>query len=227
MTYKILALGGGGTKGILHVGAIKVLEEKGKLIELFSNGIYGCSVGSLYATGIAFGLNSIQIENMSAKFSSFNDTFFGNLSLNGLTSCLIKKGLFEMDLFEDFIVKTFLDENIDLRNKKISDALIPLKICATNITKKELTIFQGNFPVIKALRASCCIPLIFCPQEINGTLYIDGGYLTNIISLDLSNCELISDIGISHISSLTNIKKLNLDDCEHISDVLLAFLSKK
>lgn len=181
MIYKILALGGGGTKGILHVGAIKVLEEKGKLIELFSNGIYGCSVGSLYATGIAFGLNSIQIENMSAKFSSFNDTFFGNLSLNGLTTCLIKKGLFEMDLFEDFIVKTFLDENIDLRNKKISDALIPLKICATNITKKELTIFQGNFPVIKALRASCCIPLIFCPQEINDSLYIDGGYLTNII----------------------------------------------
>jgi hypothetical protein len=71
--------------------------------------------------------------------------------------------------------------NIDLQNKKISDALIPLKICATNITKKELTIFQGNFPVIKALRASCCIPLIFCPQEINGSLYIDGGYLTNII----------------------------------------------
>ena len=62
MKYKILALGGGGTKGILHIGALKVLEEYGKLIELFSEGIYGCSIGSVFAIAIGFGLDSNALE---------------------------------------------------------------------------------------------------------------------------------------------------------------------
>jgi NTE family protein len=217
MTYKILALGGGGSKGILHIGALKVLEERGKLIEIFSDGIYGCSVGSMYATCVAFGLNSEQLENMSAKFSSFNDTFLGNLTLNGLSNSLNKKGFFEMDLFEEFIVKTFFEESgINLREKKISDALIPLKICATNITKKKLTVFKDNFPVLKALRASCCIPVIFCPQEINNSLYIDGGYLTNIVMDFVPQIDKEKTLSISIIHDDPKISPKNIKNLSHL-----------
>ena len=178
MTYKILALGGGGSKGILHVGVIKAIEEFGLNFEE----IYGCSIGSIYATAIAFGLNSEALERMSAKFSSFNEAFIGKLTLLGLSDSLTKKGLFKMDMLEDFVVNLILDETgINLREKKISDAPIPLRICASNITKKCLTVFEGDFPIMKAIRASCCIPVLFCPQTINGCLYIDGGFLTNII----------------------------------------------
>jgi len=180
MTYKILGLGGGGSKGILHIGALKVLEEHGKLIEQFSE-VYGCSIGAGYAIGIAFGLDTIALERMSAKFSSFSGIFFDGLSLSELSETLTKKGLFNMTNLENTFLEMFDSEGINLRNKKISDSLISLKICATNITKKKLTIFQGDFPVMKAFLASACIPIIFCPQEINGSLYIDGGYLTNII----------------------------------------------
>jgi len=199
MTYKILALGGGGSKGILHIGALKVLEERGKLIEQFSE-IYGCSIGAGYAIGIAFGLDTKALERMSAKFTSFSGIFFDGLSLTELSETLTNKGVFSMKNLENTFLEMFDSEGINLRDKKISDSLISLKICATNITKKKLTVFEGNFPVIKAFLASACIPIIFRPQEINGSLYVDGGYLTNIIMdfIPKENHEKALTISIIH-----------------------------
>jgi NTE family protein len=226
MKYKILALGGGGSKGILHVGALKVLEEQGKLIELFSEGIYGCSIGAAYAIAIAFGLDCKALERMSAKFTSFTGIFFDGLTLTTLLNSINKKGVFEMDNISKVFLEMLDSEGINLRDKKISDSLIPLRICATNITKRNLAVFQGDFPVMQAFLASACIPLIFCPQEINGNLYIDGGYLTNII-LDYIPPELkektlsisiIHDepyltpkntLNMSHIEFLYNLYKIS------------------
>jgi predicted acylesterase/phospholipase RssA len=174
MTFKILALGGGGMKGILHIGAIKILEKKFKFEEF-----YGCSVGAIVAVGLAHNLDYLALERISTKISSFNK--FTTFSLIELQTSFQKKGLFEMDLFEKFILELFDSEEINLREKKICDAPKKLKICSTNITKHNLTVFSGNVPILKALRASCCIPLIFCPQIINNSVYIDGGYLTNVI----------------------------------------------
>lgn len=216
MKYKILALGGGGTKGILHIGALKVIEEQGKLTDLFSEGVYGCSVGSVFAIAIGFGLDTKALERMSVKFSSFSEIFFNGLTLTTLGNSLNKKGLFDMTNLETYFLELFDSEGINLRDKKISDSLIPLRICATNITKRNLTIFQDNFSVMKAFLASACIPILFCPQEINGSLYIDGGYLTNII-LDYIPSELKEKtLSISIIHDDPNLTPQNTLNMSHI-----------
>jgi len=180
MVFKILALGGGGSRGILHAGAIKYLEESGILADVTD--VYGCSIGAVYGTAVALGLSSEQIAKLSYKFTSFSEIFFGKLTLEKLEKNSEKKGLFEMDMLEEFFVKMYMEETgIDLRTMKIKDTKLPLHICATNLTKKCLTIFEGDVPIVDAIRASCCIPLIFCPQNINGNMYIDGGYLTNVM----------------------------------------------
>jgi len=104
-----------------------------------------------------------------------------NITLSSLQSSLTKKGLFDMDGLEKLVVETFEDEGIVLSDKVISDSKIPLFITSSNITKQVPTVFKGNVPVLKAIRASCCIPILFCPQIINNNVYVDGGYLTNII----------------------------------------------
>jgi len=50
----------------------------------------------------------------------------------------------------------------------------PLAISATNLTLKQETVFtRGN--LIAAVRASCAVPMLFKPVEIDGALYVDGG----------------------------------------------------
>jgi NTE family protein len=182
MTFKILALGGGGTKGILHIGAIKFLEEKyGNVQEQFSGGFYGCSVGSIMATCLAFGMKSVDMERIACKFSSFSEILFEDMTLNRFEQSINKNGLFDPKCLEDFIEKMLNEEGIYLKGKKISDAPYPLYICSSNVTKKAITIFKGDIPILEAISASSCLPLIFCPKVINNCAYIDGGYLTNII----------------------------------------------
>jgi hypothetical protein len=180
MQFKILALGGGGTKGILHIGAIKFLEEKyGNIQKKFTEGFYGCSIGSVVAVALAFNIDVTGLIRMSGKFSSFDQFLFTDLTLDKFKKSVDNKGLFDLKCLEGFFVDLFLTEGIDLRNKKISDAPNPLYICSTNITKKCITVFKGDVPIIQALGASCCIPLLFCPKILNGNVYIDGGFLTN------------------------------------------------
>lgn len=180
MAFKILAFGGGGTKGILHIGAIKFLEEKyGNLQKQFSGGFYGCSVGAIMATCLAFGMNSNDLARISSKFSSFSQILFDDMSVKRFKESLNKKGLFDPKCLEDFIVKMLDEEGINLKGKKISDAPHPLFICSSNLTKKVITVFKGDIPILDAISASACIPLIFCPKIINNYAYVDGGYLTN------------------------------------------------
>jgi len=182
MGFKILALGGGGSKGILHIGAIKFLEEKyGNIQKQFTGGFYGCSVGSIMATCLAFGMKTEVMERLSSKFSSFSEILFEDMSVEKFKDSLNKKGLFDPKCLEDFFEKLLNEAGINLKGKKISDAPYPLYICSSNITKKVITVFKGDIPVLDAISASSCLPLIFYPKIINNCAYIDGGYLTNII----------------------------------------------
>lgn len=207
MTYKILALGGGGSKGILHVGVIKAIEERNLNIEE----VYGCSIGAAYAIAFAFGLKSDALTRMSGMFSSFNGIFFDNLTVASLQETICKKGFFDIKNMERVFLEMFDSEGIDLRGKKISDAKIPLKICATNLTKKRLTVFSGSVSVMKAFLASACIPLLFCPQEINGSLYIDGGFLTNIILNFIPEQDREKTFSVSIIHDEPNLTPTNLE----------------
>ena len=63
----------------------------------------------------------------------------------------------------------------------MSDAPYPLFICSSNISRKKITVFKGQVPILQAIGASCCIPVLFCPRVINDSAYVDGGFLTNVI----------------------------------------------
>jgi predicted acylesterase/phospholipase RssA len=200
-SFSILALGGGGAKGFLEVGTLLELEDiVGSLDKHFVDGIYGCSIGSIIATGIAFGLSMMQIHDLLFKHFSIDD-IYKTLDMSKIDEMLKGKGVFDIKILETKLIHAFNSVGIQIEKKVLSDALIPLKIQSSNITKGVPTIFQNNVSVIKALSCSCAIPFIFKPVHLNDSLYVDGGFLTNVLTSIIPISEREKTLSIAIIQS--------------------------
>jgi len=153
-----LALGGGGARGIAHIGVLKALEESNIHISYIS----GTSIGALVASYYAFGKNINDIKEIG---KNLNFTSVIGFSLH-------KKGIFSTKSIESMIIR-------DLGNVNIEDAIIPLSICTTDIsTGEQVVLRHGN--LAKAVCASTAIPGIFIPIEIENRTLIDGGISENV-----------------------------------------------
>jgi predicted acylesterase/phospholipase RssA len=205
--FRILALGGGGTKGFLEIGALEELEERvGPLHEHFTEGIYGCSIGSIIGTAVAFG---VPVSKIRERFKQFPMSELFKIDMN-VDDILTKKGIFGMTVLETKVAALFQSVGIPIETKVLGDALVPLKIQASNITKGIPVIFQKNIPVLKAILASCCIPFVFRPQQINDSLYVDGGFLTNLLMTVVPESEQKRTLSFSIIHSDPYITPLKL-----------------
>ena len=171
--FRSIGLGGGGIRGFLILGALKAVEEKQGNLN-FPDGIYGCSVGAVIATGVAFGLSYKQAEEVCIKYVNTSG-FLPSFRYATILAFMQKKGLFTMDLMEELFLRIFDSMGIDLRGKMISDTPQKLYLLASNITTQRPTLLTGNIPLLAAMKASCCLPFIYHPQVIHNQLYIDGG----------------------------------------------------
>jgi len=171
-----LALGGGGMKGLLQVGALTELSKYQSLE--FSNGVYGCSIGSIIGTYIAFGLPIDKLFNLYKKHFSSTNAFVPSIGIYDLSNCLSSKGLFSMNHFEKNLCSFFDEIGVDIRNKVLGDAKMPLYVIASNVTRGRPSILSKNVPVIDALKCSCCVPGVFKPQILYNQVYIDGDFFS-------------------------------------------------
>jgi len=192
--FRSIALGGGGVRGGLHIGGLRALAERQPLV--FPDGLYGCSVGSIIATCLAFGLNVDQMESMlSTEFVLSN--FIPPVTLSALMSFQAKKGMFSMDLLEETLLRGFDRFGIDLRGKVIADAPQKLWIVAANLTQKKTMLLTGQVPVLAAIKASCCIPGVYQPQVLFNNVYLDGGVKCDCIVSVVPKGTLVFHIGYS------------------------------
>lgn len=175
--YKIgLALSGGGAKGFAHLGVFKLLEESGLKPEIIS----GTSAGSLMGVLFADGYSAEEIKNMfiGREFSEF-----AQLQIP-------KSGLFNYDRFQDFLRR-------HLRTKRIEDLPIPTVIVATDLDRGCSHEFRSG-PIVEAVTASCCMPIVFSPVLIDGVHYVDGGLFRNFpVSTIRDECEYVIGVNVS------------------------------
>ena len=151
-----VVLSGGGSKGIAHLALLDLLIHHNININSIAGSSSGALVASLFASG-----NSI-----SDILEFFRSTpLFKYTWLN-----FTKAGIFDSSKYEQTLDGTI--------SKTFEELQIPIHLAATNIEKGEIEYFNKgelHFPVI----ASCAVPAIFSPVEINGTLYSDGGIMDN------------------------------------------------
>ncbi len=168
-----LALSGGATRGIAHIGALKALIESNIRIDYISGTSIGALVGAFYAFGIPIDTIRRQAEEMSW------------LSIASLT--IPKNGLLSNRIIGDIVEK-------HLGNVHIEDSPIPLAIIATDIaTGEKITIRKGN--LARAIMASTCIPGVFTPIKFEGLTLVDGFLVENVPVSPLK--EMGADVIIS------------------------------
>jgi len=192
--FRSIALGGGGVRGGLHIGGLRALEEKQPLV--FPDGIYGCSVGSIIAAALAFGITVDQLESLlSTEFVLSN--FIPPVSLAAAMSFQTKKGMFSMDLLEETLIRGFGRMGIDIKDKVIADAPQKLYILASNLTTRKSCLLTGQVPVLAAIKASSCIPFVYQPQVIYNQVFLDGGVSCDCIVSVVPKDTLVFHIGYS------------------------------
>jgi len=153
-----IALSGGGARGAAHIGVLQALNELGVFPDHISGSSAGALVGALYAVGYT----PKEIQKISES-QSFMKIFHLAFSTKGLTN----------PRFLDKFLRQHLPEGT------FKSLEIPLYVCATNIDKGEFRVLSDG-DLIKAVMASCAIPLLFKPVEIEGELYVDGGLMNNL-----------------------------------------------
>jgi NTE family protein len=164
-----LVLSGGGARGLAHLGVLQALDELGIHIDE----IAGTSAGSVAGAYYFAGHKPEETMKYIGSFKMYSWVRLlwhkpGFLSIHKLGS------LYSKNLPETF-------EELDR----------PLTIVATDLFKGKQHYFTEG-PLIPAICASSCIPVIFEPVEIDGNLYVDGGVLNNFpIEPLLDSCDKI------------------------------------
>jgi len=173
-----IALSGGGSRGFAHIGVLKVLEQAKIPIRFIS----GTSMGGVIAAAYASGMPISQLEDTALKLAHVKEL------IKLLDISPARRGLLEGTRVRNYL-RTLFSENINFE-----DLIIPLALNAVDIiTGKEITFTSG--PLFPALLATCAVPGIFPPVEIDQYRLVDGGVLTNIPTQQVK--DLGSDLVIA------------------------------
>lgn len=169
-----IAFGGGGTRGIVHIGAIRVFQENNIEFDYVSGNSAGSIAGALYAAKIPWEQIYDYVLDIKNK------------------SVLARKTLLS------YISPDIVEKAADyfLNGKKFNDLETPFCAVAVNLEEGSLeTLCKGS--VAKALSASCAVPGVFQPVTIGKKTYIDGGTLRSIPTQTVRDMGAETVVGIN------------------------------
>lgn len=155
-----LVLGGGGAKGMAHVGVMEELLAAGIEPDLIVGCSAGAIVGALYA-------DQPDISRLKRLFMKKKRKHLLNISLSFLPF-----GLSDGNALHEFLVE-------NLKAKHFHDLKIPFIAVATNLQYGDHVPF-GTGLLEPALRASSAYPGVFLPVSIQGQYFVDGGVTDNL-----------------------------------------------
>jgi NTE family protein len=153
-----IALSGGGTRGVVHIGVLQALEENG----IFPSVIAGTSAGSIVGAMYAHGYNPAEIMTIASERS-----LIWMFSLR-----LPTKG---------FVRHTFLRKMLQryLPEKNFEDLKKPLYVAIANLNTGKVEI-KSTGTLHDVIVASASIPVLYEPVRLDQYVYADGGLLMNL-----------------------------------------------
>jgi NTE family protein len=166
-----LVLSGGGLKGLAHVGVFRALEERGLIPSL----VVGSSIGSLIGAAWAAGASVRQMEERARRVRR-RDVFqvaHGDMAFRRMMA----PAVYRREPLENLVYG--LVGKITFRDLKHR-----LLVNTTDL-HSGMQVLWGlpgllDTRVAEAVLASCALPGIFPPRDIEGRAYVDGAVVENL-----------------------------------------------
>ncbi|TFK77544.1 patatin-domain-containing protein [Pluteus cervinus] len=178
-----LVLGGGGARGIAHLGLIEALEEYGIPIDHIGGTSIGAFIGGLYA-------REGDLISSAGRAKQFSGRM-GNIwrMLSDMTYPIVAYTTGHE--FNRSIYKSFYGLHIE-------DMWLPYFCNSTNIMTSRMEIHETGY-AWRFIRASMTLVGLLPPLCDNGNVLVDGGYIDNLpVSTMLSmgaNAVVACDVG--------------------------------
>lgn len=171
MQYHVgIVLSGGGSRGLAHIGVLEALRENGIEPGCVSGTSAGALVGALYSAGYT-------TEEMFEFFLTRNPFRPSKLTLR-------KAGFVDTDKVVEDLRPYFPDDSFEALGKR-------LFVTATDLVHGRLDVFSSG-PLVRPVVASCSVPLIFTPTEVDGCPFVDGGIISNFpVDPLLGLCDVV------------------------------------
>ena len=233
--YLGLALGGGGSRGVAHIGALQALHSSGISPDIIAGTSSGSTIGAMYAAT----LDPFWIENRFRKFME-TDLFFkfrsGSLIdgrneetfLEKVTTKVKQHYMVALGLNKSFVAKREVIENAVnflVPCNAFSELKIPMEIVAVDIQSGEEIIYhEGNLK--ESIIQSSSIPGFFEPTLKDEKIIVDGGVSSPIPIETLKNkVSTIMAVDITN-SMLKPLKSPNMIEIMRRSDIITSLKLK-
>ena len=159
-----LVLGGGGARGIAHVGILRAIEEAGIPIDMVGGTSIGAFVGGLYAREN----DRVSVYGRCKSFAAdASSTWRTLLDITYPYTSMTSGGEFNRAIW-----KAFSDTQIE-------DCWLPYYAITTNITFSREEVHTQGY-IWRYVRASMSLAGWLPPICENGCMLMDGGYLNNL-----------------------------------------------
>ncbi len=187
-----LALSGGGSRALAHIGVLNVFDSAGVDIKIISGVSMGGIIGGLYSAG--YTPKQIEEIALSIRWSRLLSQSPVRSSLPPTRKDRSEKSIFNIR-FESWhpVLPKAITTGQNLRQyletlasrsgirPSISFDYLdpPLRIVTTDLSTGEKVVLQSG-SLAEAMRATMAVPLAFTPISIDGRLLVDGGLVDPI-----------------------------------------------
>ncbi|KAK4684591.1 lysophospholipid hydrolase, partial [Tremellales sp. Uapishka_1] len=207
-----LVLGGGGARGISHIGMLQALEEFGIPIDVIGGCSIGSFVGGLYAKETDLLVTTGRTKQFAGRMGSMwrilSDVTYPFVAYTTghefSESPLSSAGVITDGAIVDRgIYKAFY-------NTHIEDFWTPFFANSTNITHSRMEIHRTGY-AWRYVRASMTLAGLLPPLSDDGNLLVDGGYMDNTPVAPLKAMG-IRDIIVVDVGSVDDTSPRNYGD---------------
>lgn len=184
-----MVLGGGGARGIAHLGVIRALEEAGIPIDIVGGTSIGAFVGALYSRDAdivpVYGHAKRFAGRMASLWRFVLDLTYPSVSYT--TGHEFNRGIF----------KTF-------GNSQIEDFWLEFYCNTTSISKSRMEIHTSGY-AWRYVRASMSLAGLLPPLCDEGDMLLDGGYVDNLTVAHMKSlgAETIFAIDVGSVDDQT------------------------